>query len=344
MNLSNKMSKLLIVVSVSILFSSVNSSEVIAKAPVKKSRQSQFLEDRRISQSVRMGGKQQNARVKGMLTSKELEELKRLEIEYENELIIEEAMQEMEEMEAYEMTEELEIGPEETEPADSYSQVVNSIRRSQRRRRELDETLHKTGGSVDSGKTKEKKTNNYYKNTNIPIIKNTARKASRIPVSEANLSERVDINLPSSNPLIGQLEVIKDLIEKPVPDSEPVEMNYSDLEMLEKIVMAESGAEPYIGQIAVTNVILNRVKSNRYPSTLKGVIFQRSQFSPVKNGVIRGYAPSASVKKAVAEALNGRMIVPEDTLYFVNPVLATDQTVPRTKTPVKVIGTHTFYK
>lgn len=217
-----------------------------------------------------------------------------------------------------------EIKREQKDEEDTLSKVIKSIRRFQIKNRESKEALERE--NLDKKEDEAR----YYKNTKIPIVEDR-----KLEAVQASFNEKIENIVP---------EKIKDLIDRPLPDREPVDMNYSDREMLERIVMAESGGEPYLGQIAVANVVLNRVKSNRYPSTLEGVIFQKSQFSPVKNGVIRGREPNESVKKAVSEALAGRMIVAEDTLYFVNPVLATDQTIPRTKTPVKVIGSHTFYK
>ncbi len=115
-------------------------------------------------------------------------------------------------------------------------------------------------------------------------------------------------------------------------------------DLLEKIVMAEAGAEPYEGKIAVVNVILNRVAHKSYPNTIAGVIFQKGQFTPAMNGTIWKMKPTASVKKAVQEALNGKRAVDKDVLYFLNPELATDHSIPRTKKFVKRIGNHAFYK
>lgn len=324
MVLSKKRSKFLSIVVLSALLISANNSKAVAdsRIPLNINRQSQFLEDRRIIQNMILGQRQKNTTVEGMMTSKDIENRRKADIEEKIRL-------EKIEEDSLELIEE----------TDTYSEMVKSIRKRQRRRAESKEAVHKkTINQTSRG-------NRYYKNTNIPIVKHTVRRAERIPLSESSVNAiSGNKEEASSNPLLGQLEVIKDLIDKPLPDSDPINMSDSDIGMLERIVMAESGGEPYLGQVAVANVVLNRVKSNRYPSTLEGVIFQRSQFSPVKNGVIRGRTPNASVKKAVAQALGGRMIVPSDTLYFVNPVLATDQTVPRTKTPVKVIGSHTFYK
>ncbi|WP_246369676.1 cell wall hydrolase [Saccharibacillus deserti] len=114
--------------------------------------------------------------------------------------------------------------------------------------------------------------------------------------------------------------------------------------LLERIVMAEAEGEPYAGKVAVANVVLNRLRSANYPDTIRDVIYQRYQFSPVQNGRFDRVVPSGDSVKAVAEALNGRKEVPDDTYYFVSLELATDMTVPNTRTPVKKIGHHTFFK
>ncbi|WP_246281419.1 cell wall hydrolase [Saccharibacillus qingshengii] len=114
--------------------------------------------------------------------------------------------------------------------------------------------------------------------------------------------------------------------------------------LLQRIVMAEAEGEPYAGKVAVANVVLNRLRSANYPDTIRDVIYQRYQFSPVQNGRFDRVVPSGDSVKAVAEALNGRKEVPDDTYYFVSLELATDMTVPNTRTPVKKIGHHTFFK
>lgn len=123
-----------------------------------------------------------------------------------------------------------------------------------------------------------------------------------------------------------------------------ISINKNDLDLLEKIVMAEAGTEPYEGKIAVVNVIMNRVAHKSFPNTIRGVILQKGQFTPAGNGVVWKMKPSKSVKKAVQEALDGRRVVGKDVLYFLNPHIATDHTIPKTKKFVKRIGSHYFYK
>ena len=52
------------------------------------------------------------------------------------------------------------------------------------------------------------------------------------------------------------------------------------------IIFAEAGSEPYEAKLGVANVILNRMHDSRYPNDLKGVIYQKSQFSPAGNGIL----------------------------------------------------------
>ena len=83
----------------------------------------------------------------------------------------------------------------------------------------------------------------------------------------------------------------------------------SDLEFLATIIWCEAGAEPYEAQLAVGACVVNRKEHKDYPNTIKKVILQKSQFSPVGSGwflkaLMRGDA-SASCYKAAKAALAG---------------------------------------
>lgn len=74
------------------------------------------------------------------------------------------------------------------------------------------------------------------------------------------------------------------------------------------------------GQIAVGNVILNRVASPQFPDTVQAVIFDRKdavQFEPVGNGRIY-QSPSETSVEAARQALAGENII-GDALYFYAP-------------------------
>jgi len=91
--------------------------------------------------------------------------------------------------------------------------------------------------------------------------------------------------------------------------------NADDLYWLSRIITWESGNQPIEGQIAVGNVVLNRVASEGFPDTVKGVIFQPGQFSPVAAGVI--YREPYDISVLCAKfVLEGYKTVGDDVLFF----------------------------
>ncbi|WP_340021597.1 cell wall hydrolase [Paenibacillus sp. FSL K6-1096] len=117
-----------------------------------------------------------------------------------------------------------------------------------------------------------------------------------------------------------------------------------DLHLLQKIVMAEAEGEPYKGKVAVANVVLNRLRSANFPDTIREVIYQKRQFSPVANGRLKRVKPNKDSIRAVDAALRGVKEVTDDTYFFLSLTLAQDLTVHHSRTLAKTIGNHTFYK
>lgn len=117
-----------------------------------------------------------------------------------------------------------------------------------------------------------------------------------------------------------------------------------DLYWLSRIISAESRGESLLGQIAVGNVVLNRVRSKQYPNTVKGVVFDRNngvQFEPVSNGTIY-LEPTASSILAAKLALEGADVVGE-SLYFYAPSLSAGTWIVNNCTYYATIGCHRFY-
>ncbi|MDD6194670.1 MAG: cell wall hydrolase [Lachnospiraceae bacterium] len=73
-----------------------------------------------------------------------------------------------------------------------------------------------------------------------------------------------------------------------ITDTEGSMTNYSDadLKLLAGIIQAEAGGESTEGKLAVGSVVMNRVMSSRFPSTISGVVYQPNQFTPTRNGVL----------------------------------------------------------
>lgn len=123
-----------------------------------------------------------------------------------------------------------------------------------------------------------------------------------------------------------------------------ISLSTEDLHLLAKMIHAESRGEPLKGQIAVGAVILNRVKSDQFPDTVEGVIFQRTksggyQFSPVQDGSIN-LEPDERAYEAAQAALDGEDPT-NGALFFYNPDIATDKWI-RTLPVSYSIGNHVF--
>lgn len=69
--------------------------------------------------------------------------------------------------------------------------------------------------------------------------------------------------------------------------SEADDYSKSDLRLLSALIYCEANSESYNGKLAVGIVVMNRVRSSRYPDTVKGVIYQKYQFSPVSSGSLK---------------------------------------------------------
>lgn len=117
--------------------------------------------------------------------------------------------------------------------------------------------------------------------------------------------------------------------------------NDSNLNLLSRLIYGEARGEPYVGQVAVGAVVLNRVKSSSFPNTIAGVIYQNGAFDVVSDGQIN-LVQNSSAKKAAQDALNG-WDPSYGAIYYFNPATATSKWIwsrPMTVT----IGKHRFCK
>ncbi len=118
-----------------------------------------------------------------------------------------------------------------------------------------------------------------------------------------------------------------------------------DIYLLAKLIYAEARGESPLGQVAVGAVIMNRLLSGQFPSSVREIIFQKTkgvyQFTPVQDGQIN-LEPDGKAFDAAERAVKG-----EDptggALFFYNPEISSDQWI-RTLAVKKVIGNHVFAK
>ena len=113
----------------------------------------------------------------------------------------------------------------------------------------------------------------------------------------------------------------------------------NDLYLLARIISAEARGEPYLGQVAVGAVVLNRVKHPSFPNTIAGVIYQKGAFSALDDGQFNEPISEES-RRAAQDALSGLNPV-SDSVYYYNPRTATNSWI-RSPPVVRTIGAHIF--
>lgn len=167
--------------------------------------------------------------------------------------------------------------------------------------------------------------------------------------------ERTEVTaIPSSERKLGlkEKEQVSDEFSEPESKAKKTSkkkpegtLSKEERDLFARLVEAEAKGESYEGKVAVATVVLNRVDSSEFPNTVTGVIRQvvgkTYAFSPVQNGEINKPA-SSEAKRAVEEALTRKDRL-NDSIYFYNPEIATDQWI-RSRTVVKTIGSHVFAK
>lgn len=113
----------------------------------------------------------------------------------------------------------------------------------------------------------------------------------------------------------------------------------SDLDLLAKAITGEARGEPYVGQVAVGAVIINRTRHPEFPGTIAGVIYQPGAFTAVSDGQIY-LEPTDSALRAARDALNG-WDPSGGAIYYYNPAKATSSWI-WSRPVIKVIGDHYF--
>lgn len=121
----------------------------------------------------------------------------------------------------------------------------------------------------------------------------------------------------------------------------PVGVSLTDQEVqwIAQMIHAEARGEPYIGQVAVGAVILNRLKSRQFPNTVYDVLFQRNAFQPIRDGSF--FKPASEVSyRAALEALSGHDPT-NGSVFFFNPRISNDRFM-HARPAVVTIGQHRF--
>ncbi len=115
--------------------------------------------------------------------------------------------------------------------------------------------------------------------------------------------------------------------------------NSGDLQLLARLISAEARGEPYLGQVAVGAVVLNRVDHPSFPNSIAGVIYQPGAFSCLDDGQF-DQPVSESAYRAAKDAMNG-YDPSYGAVYYFNPATATSKWI-WSRPLIVTIGNHRF--
>lgn len=132
------------------------------------------------------------------------------------------------------------------------------------------------------------------------------------------------------------------LIEKIEEKAKAAGISQEEKQILLKIAMAEAEGEGTSGKAYVMRVVLNRVQSEEFPNTIKKVVFQKNQFSSVKdNGRYWNLEPDEECYEAYNMIENG-WDDSEGALYFSRT--GSSPWMQENTDFLYEIGNHSFYK
>ncbi len=118
--------------------------------------------------------------------------------------------------------------------------------------------------------------------------------------------------------------------------------NQDDLFWLSRVMYAEAGNQGLKGQMAVGNVVMNRVENSIFPNSIHGVLAQKNQFSTYKGGALANRTPTESCIIAAKLVLDGGVVEEvENALWF--DAKCANSWAARHKTHLATLGGHKFY-
>jgi Cell wall hydrolyses involved in spore germination len=138
----------------------------------------------------------------------------------------------------------------------------------------------------------------YLQKSNIVIkgLESYVVLAKQVPELSKTLTEETEN-------VIEEVEVVEEEID--ISSIPVIDYSNEDYDILIKIVEAEASGCGEIGKILVANVIINRVKHEKFPNTIKEVVYQSRQFSPVASGRINQVKVTEETIACVDRALLG---------------------------------------
>ena len=121
-------------------------------------------------------------------------------------------------------------------------------------------------------------------------------------------AQYVDVALNLGTALNSEEVAAKEAKEAGKTKHSAVVASVDEVTLLGALIQCEAGNSSYEGMLAVGSVVMNRVRSGRYPGSISGVIYQGGQFPPALNGSVAGVISrgvKGSCLQAAQEAING---------------------------------------
>ncbi len=97
----------------------------------------------------------------------------------------------------------------------------------------------------------------------------------------------------------------------------PEKMTYTEKDVitLARLVHIESQGGSLFRSLAVANVVVNRVKSSKFPNSINAVVYQHGQFPPTRRASFNDIQPTPNALRAAKLALEGYNNI-GNCLYF----------------------------
>lgn len=175
------------------------------------------------------------------------------------------------------------------------------------------------------------------KKAEMPVTNKKSHKAINTKPKQTSHNPKTADEPYKKSAKYSQANLSKNFTRNPKPSTHMISQN--DLPMLARIIHAEAGGESLKGQVAVGSVLINRIKSGKFPCNLAANIFKPGEFESVSNGYIWSQ-PNDTSFKAARLALNG-WDPTYGALYFFNPAKTRSNWIWNRLITV-IIGKHNF--
>lgn len=116
-------------------------------------------------------------------------------------------------------------------------------------------------------------------------------------------------------------------------------VSQSDINLMTHMVYGEARGEPFVGQVAIAAVILNRMRDSRFPHSIPAILYSPGAFDALNDGQFN-LQPNAEALKAVMDAIHGDDPT-HGAVYYFNPATATSKWI-WSRPQIITIGHHIF--